>query len=232
MVHSAVDLNNLNWPDYDAYAASANRQSGSRLFKALPAEVRQLIYVECWRASGLRQHVFRRKTPLPPVLRDREGRLVRPEVDPYQAEEGLWTRASCTTDPCADDVRWPRFCRARPGQSADASMWAARLRSDWCLHWACEEEDTGHVDHYRRQNRLSRMLQQDLFWNTPAVHRHYEREIEEAPPSDPPARRWAGFLPVMLTCKQMCVTPYFSLCTKLTLGTQGTWSPWRPSTPT
>lgn len=102
-------------PDRAALAMTADAQIDSPFFTLLPAEIRQLIYIEFWRNDGvgsLRQHIT-----------EREGRL---------------TRVPCITDPLATDLRYTKFNNSDPG-SDERSVWLHRLTTNWTLHWACEE---------------------------------------------------------------------------------------------
>ncbi|KAI5856736.1 hypothetical protein GGS23DRAFT_617635 [Durotheca rogersii] len=112
-------------PDGSRMRATAHHQLGSTFFGGLPLEIRDMIYGECWAASGLRQHVFLRG-----------GRL---------------THAPCVLAPGEADARLdelrrmlqardaPRRPCARP--LALGERWAARFSSPWHEHWRCEEEE-------------------------------------------------------------------------------------------
>ncbi|KAK5657825.1 hypothetical protein OQA88_2898 [Cercophora sp. LCS_1] len=115
--------------DHANFHASAHAQEHSLFFTLLPAEIRDLIYIEFWRASSrtgtLRQHVFRR-----PDL----------EQTPGAPRSSHWAHAPCVTNPAGDDVRYTGFRNANPG-SLERASWLQRLKTEWCLHWACEEAD-------------------------------------------------------------------------------------------
>ncbi|KAK4228557.1 hypothetical protein QBC38DRAFT_150927 [Podospora fimiseda] len=113
-------------------ASTAYSQHKSLFFSLLPREVRDLIYLELWNTSSLRQHVTTDKThisayPTPP-----------PESSESQAKEISWRHVPCQTNPTAEDVRFDSFRDSRSG-SREEAVWLIRLRSEWCLHWACEE---------------------------------------------------------------------------------------------
>lgn len=107
------------YPNRDAFAATADAQEPSAFFSALPLEIRQMIYVEFWRLTGLKQHVFSRV----PIA----GRL---------------THSPCITDPRAPDARHEKSQNSGGESSA---VWERRFRTDWCVHWACEELDRPEV---------------------------------------------------------------------------------------
>ncbi|KAH8880295.1 hypothetical protein GQ53DRAFT_670239 [Thozetella sp. PMI_491] len=100
-------------PDRVALAQSASPQDQSDLFSRLPSEIRQMIYIEMWRTAGsLSQHVMRKR---------------------HSTE---LTHVACTTDPGAEDVRYIMF---QCSSGLKRQPWEARCKSEWCLHWACEE---------------------------------------------------------------------------------------------
>lgn len=109
--------------------APPSYQSASPFFTRLPYEIRQQIYLDCFRASGLpsshpssdlRQHILLR-------------------------EDGRFTHTPCITSPSSPDVRYAGF-RNAPLASLERATWLQRLKTEWCLHWACEEAmlDHGH----------------------------------------------------------------------------------------
>jgi len=118
-------------PNRNEFTATADAQGSSSLFTLLPAEIRQLIYTECWRISGngsLRQHITTRNDAI--------------DVNPHTRAiyKLAWTHAPCITNPDLPDVRYQSFQNANPG-TLDRAAWMQRLKTEWCLHWACEEAD-------------------------------------------------------------------------------------------
>jgi hypothetical protein len=103
--------------DTKSFHLTADPQLSSPFFSLLPAEIRNLIYAEFWRLSSSRQHI-----------------TLGPYDPPVVPE---WSHLPCITDPGAEDVRMARY--AAENDSAAQTVWGARLRSEWCLHWACEE---------------------------------------------------------------------------------------------
>ena len=100
-------------PSRVALSASADAQPVSRLFSNIPAEIREMIYVELWRSAGLSQHIIYRRT-----LRD-------------------MTHTPCLVDQVRDqDVRYARLMSSA---GPSKQPWEARLQSEWCLHWQCQE---------------------------------------------------------------------------------------------
>jgi len=106
-------------PNREAFAATADVQEPSAFFSALPLEIRQMIYIEFWRLTGLKQHVFSRI----PIT-------------------GLLTHSPCITDPRAPD---PRHEESQNGVGEGSAVWERRFRTGWCVHWACEELDRPEV---------------------------------------------------------------------------------------
>jgi len=104
----------MDLPDKAALTRTASPQTQSLFFSRLPGEIRQMIYVEMWRTAGsLGQHI-----------------IARPE-------DRRFRHAVCITDPRRYDIRPVRFQAAVAG--ADKDTWERRCKSDWSLHWACEE---------------------------------------------------------------------------------------------
>lgn len=103
-------------------------QLGSSFFGRLPPEIREMIYNECWIASGTTQHVF----------------------SSYETHEGR--RARLTHFPCCKQPGDDDEMAAQHRQVCDASramrtrtmvveeLWASRFSSTWGDHWRCEEE--------------------------------------------------------------------------------------------
>ncbi|KAK3352599.1 hypothetical protein B0T25DRAFT_567878 [Lasiosphaeria hispida] len=131
-------------PDRDAFITTADPQCDS-LFFSLPPEIRKLIYVEFWRVSGLRQHIVS-INPKDPVLPRTQPIPYDSEPHPRDSDmhfEGyipprVWAHVPCVTDPGKQDERYTKFTEAANGTQAK-KVWASRLRSEWCGHWACEE---------------------------------------------------------------------------------------------
>ncbi|KAF6794651.1 hypothetical protein CSOJ01_13619 [Colletotrichum sojae] len=95
-------------------------QLQTKLFGALPAEVREMIYQELWRGSGLGQHIIR--------------------------TEAGYAHASCVVYRPADhdeeggegDAPWGSMWMA-PDPRGSVPLWYKREMSTWCDHWRCEE---------------------------------------------------------------------------------------------
>ncbi|KAK3316803.1 hypothetical protein B0H66DRAFT_305904 [Apodospora peruviana] len=106
--------------------ATANQQtqSQSAFVAILPREVRDLIYLELWRSSGLRQHI----------------------VFHYESNGSHFCRWSCTTeydvrDKLQADIEAEiPFCRHLGGNFRSARESGHRLLSPWMNHWACGED--------------------------------------------------------------------------------------------
>lgn len=136
-------------PDIAAFRRTADPQLSSSFFTLLPAEVRNLIYLEFWKLSSTRLHVHADEIELPQAF--------QPGVDP-EPPRLRWSHTRCITNPRARDVRFDQFCRAKPG-SPEESIWTARLKSEWCLHWDCEEQgQRGELDVRDMSKKLQGLL--------------------------------------------------------------------------
>ncbi|KAI1371443.1 hypothetical protein F4677DRAFT_435658 [Hypoxylon crocopeplum] len=111
-------------PDPARLRETANLQLGSTLFGRLPLEIRDMIYAECWKASGLKQHVF--------------------------IQDGHLTHSPCVVAPNEVDERLEELYRMFQAQASsrgsrtrsivlDGEL-ATRFSSSWHEHWRCEEE--------------------------------------------------------------------------------------------
>ena len=106
-------------PNKRALAKTAAPQAQSLFFSRLPAEIRTMIYVEMWRTAGsLRHHI----------------------VDSPQAQRSYQSlRTLCVTGGSTEDIRYTRF---RETRGRERERWWDRLRSEWALHWICQEAAT------------------------------------------------------------------------------------------
>lgn len=106
-------------PDLERIAYAAHPQHLSPLFGSLPAELRQLIYVELWRTGGLKQHVI--------------------------AHAAGYTYGGCISNQDGEDQRQvelldlERHLAKTPSGDFHSPLWARRLASSWGVHWQCEE---------------------------------------------------------------------------------------------
>lgn len=119
------------YPDRTAFAAAADAQEPCAFFSTLPLEIRQMIYVEFWRGigsgAGLVQHVLTRVVP-PDALQPR----------------GPLGHAPCISDHRALDERHEAL-KATAADSTDRLAWIRRVKTDWCMHWPCEELDDPRI---------------------------------------------------------------------------------------
>lgn len=109
-------------------------QLPSRFF-SLPSEIRNLIYTEFFRLSSTHQHIDSYEIPPDPD---------RLEASPDAEPTLVWNHVPCITDPGEEDVRSAMFFAAEP-RTLHHSLWKNRLKSSWCLHWACQEQDAEWV---------------------------------------------------------------------------------------
>ncbi|KAI0880567.1 uncharacterized protein GGS22DRAFT_83092 [Annulohypoxylon maeteangense] len=130
-------------PDTARMRETANPQSGSILFGGLPLEIRDMIYVECWKVSGLNQHIFIRAGRLThwPCALSSDEVDERPDELQRMLEAQETQRRSRTRSLKLDD------------------KWTRRFSSPWHNHWRCEEEmemmtnERTGLDHLPRPNR-------------------------------------------------------------------------------
>ncbi|KAJ4289433.1 hypothetical protein N0V88_006913 [Collariella sp. IMI 366227] len=97
-------------------------------FALLPAEIRNLIYLEYRKLSPTRQHIVLTETEPSPDSKSSD-------LAPSQ----VWSHIPCITDPRAEDVRLQRYGSTETPRH-EKKAWDRRLKSQWCLHWACEEQ--------------------------------------------------------------------------------------------
>lgn len=143
----------------DSFERTADPQTSSAFFSLLPAEVRNLIYREFWHLTSPRQHIVAEEVvqyaaaARPPGGRAGGGAGGGGETRDEKAPRALvWRHVPCITDPRARDVRFESFAAAPLGLP-ERAQWGARLRSEWCLHWACEEHDATERRRHRRRTR-------------------------------------------------------------------------------
>ncbi|KAI1497756.1 hypothetical protein F5X99DRAFT_421092 [Biscogniauxia marginata] len=118
----APTVSELRIPAPTRLQAPADLQLRSTFFGRLPLEIREMIYTECWVASGLKQHVF-----------SCDGRLAH----------SLCVLAPGEVDTRNEEIY--RMCRQNGRGSRSRFLtvdkrWASRFSSTWNDHWRCEEE--------------------------------------------------------------------------------------------
>lgn len=177
--------------DTASFDRSADPQLSSPFFALLPAEIRNLIYTEFWHLGPSRQHI---------VLERLDDKVFNPRPPPRDAPPvERWAHTPCVmADPAAgdQDVRFGRFLATGPGSPA-RDVWGKRLKSDWCLHWACEERCGPDVVAIARMRAIP---QSTLFEEFPAPPPEWDEPIEA--PSRKPIPR-SGFLDLLRVCKRV-----------------------------
>lgn len=163
--------------DTAAFGRSADPQLSSPFFTVLPAEIRNLIYLQVWKLGSPRLHVVKIEAP-----------------DGFTEQ---WGHVPCRIELDAEDIRFDQLYASDPTSPA-RKVWGNRLKSEWCLHWPCEELGHDMFEHARRMARQSR--------STGECHEGVEAKPESHSAQEPindqlPAR--AGFLDVLTTCKRM-----------------------------
>ncbi|KAJ1326923.1 hypothetical protein MN608_08372 [Microdochium nivale] len=167
-----------------------NLQLQSSLFGRLPAELRQLIYNECWLASGPQQHIFRNTGP---------GRVKRhgsASLDDHSPAPQLTHFPCCKTDDDDDEIaaehdhilETRRRSRSRVSAYFVDEVWSSRFDSPWLDHWRCEEA------------MREEAILQDFAGDGDAR----------------PARRRTLFLPMLLCCRRMYQEALASIYTATT----------------
>lgn len=169
--------------DRSSFGYSADPQLSSSFFTLLPAEVRNLIYLEFLKLCSTRQHIVRFQNPEGP---DAGG----------PAE--VWLHVPCCADPRAPDVRFDEFAISKPG-SPERDLWGKRLKSDWCWHWPCRERSQDILDRARATVQPK---------PTGGVEGNGDDHATPAPPLAQEEgvcqpRMETGFLGVLTTCKRM-----------------------------
>ncbi|OTA88856.1 hypothetical protein M434DRAFT_398873 [Hypoxylon sp. CO27-5] len=111
-------------PDTDRMRETADLQLDSIFFGKLPLEIRDIIYAECWKASGLKQHIL--------------------------IQGGSLTHWPCTLASQGPDERLEELRRIVQVQEVPLrshtralrldDKWSARFSSPWHEHWGCEED--------------------------------------------------------------------------------------------
>ncbi|KAL2130022.1 hypothetical protein VTI74DRAFT_6993 [Chaetomium olivicolor] len=201
--------------DTSLFHLSASPQLSSPFFALLPAEIRNLIYVEYRKLCSSRQHI---------VLREDNSQQQQQQPDPaaeVSSSSGepsatppkVWSHIPCIADPRAEDVRLQKYGStglAWPEKKA----WGRRLKSDWCLHWACEEQllrpHPDLVELYQRRTAyltarrsLSQLLgAQSLQDENEGQSGEGEESKGEGLGSGLEKQGKAEFLPLLLTCKR------------------------------
>jgi hypothetical protein len=93
-----------------------NPQLDSPFFTVLPAEIRNQIYAEVFQLTRL--HIL----PVPSFsFRDK------------------WIFRPCLITPDAPDIRSEQYEKHHTAKTPERGLWVRRLKSEWCLHWPCEE---------------------------------------------------------------------------------------------
>ncbi|KAK3903018.1 hypothetical protein C8A05DRAFT_33263 [Staphylotrichum tortipilum] len=172
--------------DPDTLHLSADPQLASPFF-TLPAEIRNLIYTEFWHLGPSRQHI---------VLERVDDKVSSPRPPPRDAVPvERWAHTPCVADPARPDVRFDRFLVTSP-VSAARDVWGKRLKSEWCLHWACEERCGPDVV------AIARMRAQppSTMWEEFPAPLPEDEHIEA--PSRAPIPK-SGFLDLLRVCKRM-----------------------------
>ncbi|KAL2164889.1 hypothetical protein VTH06DRAFT_185 [Thermothelomyces fergusii] len=103
--------------DTSLFHLSADAQSSSPFFAVLPAEIRDLVYIEFWKLSSARLHVVKRQ-----VIRE-----ISPDQDAENPWEDEWLHVPCIIDPRVEESRW-------------GEVTGKQSKSEWCIHWPCEEQ--------------------------------------------------------------------------------------------
>jgi hypothetical protein len=167
--------------------APADPQLASPFFTLLPAEIRNLIYAEFWCLASPRHHVLADQ-----VRDDQAGAGVPTE---------RWAHIPCITHPDTLDVRFQMFLETHPSSPA-RDVWGSRLKSEWCRHWACEEQGQNAFEFARKSVR-ARAPPEGEPWAAAESARQAEREQTEEweDPSALPAK--TRFMSVLTACKRM-----------------------------
>ncbi|KAM7212969.1 hypothetical protein V8F06_011623 [Rhypophila decipiens] len=144
----------------------------------LPREIRDLIYLELWRASGLRQHILRHyrfqnkhleeahfcRWPCRTEFEVKDG--LQEDIDALRRQLGLSLPGPSESDKVITDVRCYR-----------------RLRSPWLNHWACGE-------------RLEEESGFEIVTSAPSTSVIHPPPCPRRTPADP-----SSYIPMLQSCK-------------------------------
>ncbi|KAH7035887.1 uncharacterized protein B0I36DRAFT_319302 [Microdochium trichocladiopsis] len=164
----------IRQPNQPLQCVIDNWQLESSFFGKLPAEIRQLIYKECWLASGPQQHIF---------LRQGQHSTHASEADGSGKTSSYLTHFPCCKTSEDDEeilaehdhiVEAKRQSRSRSSAYFVDEVWSSRFNSPWLDHWRCEEA----------------MMEESLL-----------REFEHS--SGVKARQRTLFMPFLLCCRRM-----------------------------
>jgi hypothetical protein len=163
--------------DTASLGRSTDAQLSSHFFTLLPAEVRNLIYVEFWKLCSTRQHIVLKRVD----DQDPENSCVVEE----------WSHAPCIADPRAEDTRFDRFGDSDPA-SPERTLWGLRLKSEWCLHWPCEEQ---HSKTWRLAKKLHSQISRSRGEGSESLDEDRETACQPLPK--------AGYFNILTACKRM-----------------------------
>lgn len=172
--------------DTTSFGGSADPQLSSPFFTLLPAEIRNLIYLEYWNLASTRQHIVKNQS----LNEEDDGSFTQ-----------QFAHVPCSIAPGDEDIRFDRFSASEP-MSPEKNAWNRRLKSEWCLHWPCEEQG-------RHVFKPTRTLPGQM--STPpgggAEGKEPESSSDATASEDiettPQVSTKAGLMDVLTTCKRM-----------------------------
>jgi hypothetical protein len=167
--------------DTASVGRSMNPQLSSPFFTLLPAEVRNLIYAEFWKLCSARQHIVVKRVD----DEDHHGNSLVVEE---------WSHVPCIADPGAEDPRFDRFGDSEPG-SLERTVWGFRLKSEWCLHWPCEEQ---RWDAWRLARKMHSQTSRSRIEDSPLAE-----PLDEGQETDWQTLPKTGYLDLLTACKRM-----------------------------
>jgi hypothetical protein len=138
---------NVIYPNREAIESSAEDQIQSLFFTKTPIEIRNMIYRELWRNSGLSQHIFRRQRV-------------------YGNMKSRFTHSPCVTQFNVEDQRQKELQKLSiefdlpPSDGGIRnSQWGRRCHSSWYNHWCCLENHINETTGGRaKQHRVEPFL--------------------------------------------------------------------------
>jgi hypothetical protein len=157
---------------------SINPQLQCSFATHLPRKVREAIYLELWRSSGLRQHIMWHPD-YSDTIRSHFCRW--PCTTTYQVEDELQEKIEILRQqknvPFGDDLT--------------STLLGRRLQSPWLSHWQCGE----HAEEAHKDATGNHITSGGHCWKKSPLHDH-DRSSKSA------------YIPMLLSCKLMLVYEY------------------------
>ncbi|KAL1841324.1 hypothetical protein VTJ49DRAFT_7161 [Mycothermus thermophilus] len=182
-----------NLIDMAALQLSANPQLASPFFTSFPAEIRNRIYLEIWKLASIRQHIVR--------------------TDPSEPGPTRWGHLPCITTLDVEDMRMDLYM-AVDRNDLDRRLWVRRLKSQWCLHWPCEEQGQDYDTLVSGRHPVAVLERPASTGDQEDDHQAVDHDDGASPVAVQRPRD--GYLDILTTCKRMYLETLPSLYTNTT----------------